>query len=200
MARSKEFDRDDALHKAIGVFCEKGYAATSTDELMRAMGISRQSMYDTFGDKRQLFLEALRRYSSDSVSEQIRSLEEAASPLTGIRSTLIGFATRAKREGVTGCMGVNAVCEFGGSDTDVNTITDTAGDRLNAALRKALSAAKQRKEISSSIEERAAADFLQATILGIKVAARSGVTAGSLRSIARFALRGLVPSSVSSRC
>ena len=56
MPRPKEFDRDEALQAAIGVFCEKGYAAASTDELMRAMKISRQSMYDTFGDKRQLYL------------------------------------------------------------------------------------------------------------------------------------------------
>jgi len=71
MARPKEFDRDEALQKAIGVFCDKGYAAASTDELMRAMKISRQSMYDTFGDKRRLYLEAYRRYIAESINEQI---------------------------------------------------------------------------------------------------------------------------------
>src|SRR6266404_1613927 len=96
MARPKEFDRDEALQKAIGVFCEKGYAAASTDELMRAMKISRQSMYDTFGDKRQLYLEAFRRYVADSVNEQIGYLEKSSSPLAGIEKMLLAFAKRTE--------------------------------------------------------------------------------------------------------
>jgi hypothetical protein len=58
MARPKEFDLERALHRAISAFSQKGFAATSTDELMRAMEVGRQSMYDTFGDKRALFLKA----------------------------------------------------------------------------------------------------------------------------------------------
>ena len=116
MPRPKEFDRDEALQKAIGVFCDKGYAAASTDELMRAMKISRQSMYDTFGDKRQLYLEAFRRYVADSINEQIGYLEKSSSPLAGIEKMLLAFATTAERDGIVGCMGVNAICEFGRSD------------------------------------------------------------------------------------
>ncbi len=67
MARHKEFDRDTALKAAIDVFSEHGYEGTSTDALLAAMKISRQSMYDTFGDKRSLYLEALKRYNIDSV-------------------------------------------------------------------------------------------------------------------------------------
>src|ERR1700688_3610788 len=59
MARPKEFDQERALHRAISIFSQKGFAATSTDDLMRAMDVGRQSMYDTFGDKRALCLKAL---------------------------------------------------------------------------------------------------------------------------------------------
>src|SRR6267142_1909851 len=59
MARPREFDRDAAVQRAMSVFWRKGYAATSTDDLLRAMNIGRQSMYDTFGDKHRLYLEAL---------------------------------------------------------------------------------------------------------------------------------------------
>ena len=69
MARHKEFDRDTALHAAIGVFSEHGYEGTSTGELLTAMKISRQSMYDSFGDKRHLYLEAFRRYVADSIDD-----------------------------------------------------------------------------------------------------------------------------------
>jgi AcrR family transcriptional regulator len=66
MARPKEFDQERALHRAISIFSRKGFAATSTDDLMRAMDVGRQSMYDTFGDKRELFLRALEMYVTES--------------------------------------------------------------------------------------------------------------------------------------
>ena len=67
MARSKEFDQEKALRKAILLFCQQGFTATSTDELIGAMNVRRQSMYDTFGEKRALFLKALKMYVTESV-------------------------------------------------------------------------------------------------------------------------------------
>jgi TetR/AcrR family transcriptional repressor of nem operon len=54
MSRPKEFDRESALKGAVQVFCESGFKGTATEDLLRGLGISRQSMYDTFGDKRAL--------------------------------------------------------------------------------------------------------------------------------------------------
>jgi AcrR family transcriptional regulator len=65
----------------MSVFWRKGYAATSTDDLLRAMNIGRQSMYDTFGDKHRLYLEALEKYRRESVAENIRRLRSTGSPL-----------------------------------------------------------------------------------------------------------------------
>ena len=191
MPRPKEFDRDEALQKAIGVFCEKGYAAASTDELMRAMKISRQSMYDTFGDKRQLYLEAFRRYVADSIDEQIGYLEKSSSPLAGIEKMLLAFATRTERDGIVGCMGVNAICEFGRSDREVTSLGDAESTRLTAALEQALRQAKTKKEICKTLKVSAAAQFLQATLSGMKVAAKAGADTEALKSIAHFALRSV---------
>jgi TetR/AcrR family transcriptional repressor of nem operon len=191
MPRPKEFDRDEALQKAIGVFCEKGYAAASTDELMRAMKISRQSMYDTFGDKRQLYLEAFRRYVADSINEQIGHLEKSSSPLAGIEKMLLAFATRTERDGIVGCMGVNAICEFGRSDPEVTSLGDADGTRLTAALEQALRQAKTKKEISKTLKVSAAAQFIRTTLLGMKVAAKAGADPPALKSIVHFALRSL---------
>jgi AcrR family transcriptional regulator len=191
MARTKAFDRDEALQAAIGVFCEKGYAAASTDELMSAMNISRQSMYDTFGDKRHLYMEAFRRYVADSINEQIGYLEKSSSPIAGIEKMLLAFATRAKRDGIVGCMGVNAICEFGRSDPEVTSLNDAESIRLTAALERALREAKSKKEISRTLKESAAAQFIQATLSGMKVAAKAGADASALKSIAHFAIRSL---------
>lgn len=59
MVRPREFDRGEALQRAMRVFWAKGFAATSTDDLVQAMGIGRQSLYNAFGDKKRLYLEAL---------------------------------------------------------------------------------------------------------------------------------------------
>jgi TetR/AcrR family transcriptional repressor of nem operon len=191
MPRPKEFDRNEALQKAIGVFCEKGYAAASTAELMRAMKISRQSMYDTFGDKRRLYLEAFQRYVADSVNEQIGYLEKSSSPLAGIEKMLLAFATRTERDGIVGCMGVNAICEFGRSDPEVTSLGNTESTRLTAALERALRQAKSKKEISKTLRESAAAQFIRAMLSGMKVAAKAGADTQALKSIAHFALRSL---------
>ena len=62
MARPKEFEPEQALDAAMNVFWRLGYEHTSLDALMQEMGIARQSLYDTFGDKRALYLRALAHY------------------------------------------------------------------------------------------------------------------------------------------
>src|SRR5882724_12831421 len=88
MARPKEFDRDAALKGAIGIFAEHGYEGTATEALLQAMGIGRQSLYDTFGDKWRLYLEALKRYTADSISNQLRALSSTSSPVKGLEAML----------------------------------------------------------------------------------------------------------------
>src|SRR5260370_35780377 len=109
MARPREFDREAAVERAMSVFWRKGYAATSTDDLLRAMHIGRQSMYDTFGDKYRLYLEALERYQRESVAENIRRLRSAASPLAGIEAFVRGIIASAKSARETVCMGVGSI-------------------------------------------------------------------------------------------
>src|SRR5258708_37794330 len=77
MARPREFDRDAALKRAMSVFWAKGYAGTSTDDLLEAMSIGRQSMYGAFGDKRTLYVEALERYQQDSIMGHVDRLRSA---------------------------------------------------------------------------------------------------------------------------
>ena len=72
----KQFDPEIALEKAMRLFWAKGYAATGLNELLATMGIGRKSLYDTFGNKRALYIEALRRYSQTVVSEIHRGLND----------------------------------------------------------------------------------------------------------------------------
>src|ERR1700722_10716173 len=191
MARPREFDREEVREEAIKVFADHGFGGTSTDVLLKAMGISRQSMYDTFGGKRQLYLEALQRYSAESVSEIIRSLNTAPSPLKGLEAALVAFASRPSAEAVLGCMGVSSTCEFGRSDREIAVANEAAARTLQAALERVIADGKASEEVSSDVDVRTAAQFIGVTLAGMKVAARAGVSASALRDIARMAIRSL---------
>ena len=191
MARPKEFDREAALAAAMRLFWAKGYDATSTDDLRHAIGIGRQSLYDTFGGKRTLYLEALRRYQDDSVAARIKTLRAAASPLSAIEQFLVAVARETPTQRAMGCMGVRAICDFGTSDPDVSALGKSAGTVVESALEDTLREAKAKNEVRSSLNVRAAAQFLQATLTGLKVAARAGSTPNALRGIAEVAVDGL---------
>jgi TetR/AcrR family transcriptional repressor of nem operon len=191
MARPKEFDREAALAAAMQVFWANGYDATSTDDLRHAIGIGRQSLYDTFGGKRTLYLEALRRYQDDSVAARVKTLRTAASPLSAIEQFLVAVARETPTQRAMGCMGVRAICDFGTSDPDVSALGKSAGAVVEAALEDTLRKAKAKNEVRPSVDVRAAARFLQATLTGLKIAARSGSTPNALRSIAEVAVDGL---------
>ncbi len=190
MARKKEFDRDHALRQAIGAFRRKGYAGTSTEDLLAAMGIGRQSMYDTFGDKRRLFLDALQRYNDDSVGAFIGDLALAPAPLAGLEAALLAFAAQAV-QGDAGCMGVQAVCEFGVTDAEVAQLTGASGQRQAAALERHLQAAKAAGELPAEMDEKVAARYLGATVAGMRVSARAGMPLPALQEIVRFAMQAL---------
>ncbi|HMR30908.1 MAG TPA: TetR/AcrR family transcriptional regulator [Geminicoccaceae bacterium] len=191
MARPKEFDRDDALGRAIEVFSDRGYEGASTTALLEAMGISRQSMYDTFGDKWQLYLECLRSYTADSIGQQMRALNAASSPMKGLEAHLMRTVDEALARPVAKCLGVSAVSEFGRSDPEVTAITDVASRTLLGAVERRVAEAKAAGETPADIDCREAANFVLATLTGIKVAARAGGSAESLRGVAKMALRSL---------
>jgi AcrR family transcriptional regulator len=191
MARPKEFDRDVAVERAMSVFWSKGYAATSTDELLQAMKIGRQSMYDTFGDKRRLYVEALERYQLERVAGHIKRLRSIASPLAGIEALLIGVipSDRATRE--KGCMGIGAICEFGNADTELAELRVKSAGMLHKALVERLQDAQGAGEIGATVDVERAARFVETTMLGLQVAAKAGESARSLRDMAAFAIARL---------
>ena len=83
MPRPKTFDERVALDAAIGEFADHGFEGTSAQMLSKAMGIGRQSMYDTYGDKWRLYLTALRHYTQASVGKQLVDRRAKRTPLAG---------------------------------------------------------------------------------------------------------------------
>lgn len=194
MARPKEFDQNEALGNAIRLFCQQGFAATSTDELMRVMDVGRQSMYDTFGDKRALFLRALEMYVTESVHSINVELERPGSAISAVQNALATFVERKDLSSAEGCMGLNAISEFGHRDADVTRITRKAAQMQRQTLIRVLARAKSQGELSSDADLDAMADFFESTLAGIRMAAKAGKSRQALRNIAAFAARAYMGS------
>ena len=189
MARPKEFDQEKALRKAIRLFSQQGFAATSTDELMRVMDIGRQSMYDTFGDKRALFLNALDLDVTESVHSINAELQRPGPALSAVRNALAIFAERNDLSSAEGCMGLNAISEFGQRDADVTRITRNAARMQRQALMHVLTRAQSQGELDSNADLGSMADFFESTLAGIRMAAKAGKSRQALRNVAAFAGR-----------
>jgi TetR/AcrR family transcriptional regulator, transcriptional repressor for nem operon len=189
MARPKEFDQEKALRRAIRLFSQQGFAATSTDDLMRVMEVGRQSMYDTFGDKRALFLRALELYVTESVHSISMELERPGSALAAVQNALVTFAQRKELSSAEGCMGLNAISEFGQRDAAVTRITRNAARRLRQTLMRVLTKAQKQREIRSDADLDSMADFFESTLAGIRMTAKAGKSRHALRNIAAFAAR-----------
>jgi TetR/AcrR family transcriptional regulator, transcriptional repressor for nem operon len=194
MARPKEFDQEKALRKAIRLFSQQGFAASSTDELMRVMNVGRQSMYDTFGDKRALFLKALKMYVTESIHSITVELERPGSALSAVQNAIVTFAERKDLSSAEGCMGLNAISEFGQRDADVTRISRNAARVLRQTLMRVLTRAKNQEEIDSDADLDGMADFFESTLAGIRIAAKAGKSRQALLNIAVFASRAYMAS------
>ena len=192
MARPKEFDQEKALRQAIRLFSKQGYAATSTDDLMRVMNVGRQSMYDTFGDKRALFLKALEKYVTESVHSITVELEKPSSALSAVQNALVTFAERKDLSSAEGCMGLNAISEFGQRDANITRVIRKAARLQRQTLVRVLTRAKNQREFSSNADLDSMADFFESTLAGIRMAAKAGKSRQALRNIAAFAARAYI--------
>lgn len=188
MARHKEFDRDHVLRAAVQVFWRQGYTATTAADLVGEMGIGRQSFYDTFGDKRQCYLEALRVYTREEIPAQLGAAPgDVTSPLERLRAFLHVIADRPAARRLLGCMMVNAVAEDGDAP-DLAAVTGPSRRQLLRGVTELLRAAKARGEVDESLDEERAAHALLLTRLGLMLSAKAGQSPTLLRNLADFAV------------
>jgi len=94
MGRNYEFNREETLNKAMQVFWQKGYKATSMKDLIDEMGIQPGSIYNSFGDKHSLFLEAIKYYGDVVTSNALKSLEKEGSPLENLHKFFVEIISR----------------------------------------------------------------------------------------------------------
>jgi AcrR family transcriptional regulator len=151
--RPREFDRDEALHRALDVFWQRGYQGTSISTLTDAMGIGSPSLYAAFGSKADLFREATELYLSEDGAEPCRLLDAGETARSSVEAFLRANADLFTRDGgPSGCMLTRAV----------STCPDDGDDEVRACL--AESVGQRRREIEARLERgRAAGETLPCT-------------------------------------
>jgi TetR/AcrR family transcriptional repressor of nem operon len=172
--RTKEFEIDQVLDQAINLFWEKGYEATSIQELVDEMGIGRASLYATFGDKHTLYLAALDRYAEKVMSQNLRILSEGASGLAGIRIFFHRMLeTSAQGEMWRGCLLTNAAIELATQDPDICLRIEQCLKKIDKAFTQALQQAYDQGEITDATRIAPLARYLTALFQGFVVLTRS---------------------------
>ncbi len=147
MARPREFELDTALEGAMQIFWRQGYGATNLPDLLKAMGLTRGSFYKAFGDKRSVYLEALKRYDENNIAAAVRLLgnAELGDGPSRIEKLFEGaFDDAALESERRGCLVCNAMVELAPSDPEVAQLTAAMSKKLQDAFAGALGAGSER--------------------------------------------------------
>ncbi|MET0621436.1 MAG: TetR/AcrR family transcriptional regulator [Pyrinomonadaceae bacterium] len=188
MARHKEFDSDEALQKAMEVFWARGYEATSVGHLVEHMGINRQSLYDTFGDKHSLYLRALDRYREVEGRKMFEALERPGSVKRALRQLFEGVVECSLGGERRGCFVGNATSELAGHCRA--TAEKACGSMAAAeeALYRALLRGKKEGEIGAGRDLRAVARFLYSSLQGLQLMSKATRDRKTLEDVVRVTL------------
>lgn len=190
--RTKEFDPDLALDRAMELFWVRGYEATGVADLVGHLGIARASLYATFGSKAELYRRALDRYCERQAGPVIDALEEPGPVLPRITAMLEHLAAVPETDGERrGCLVVNAAMERVPVDALVTERIVEHLDKDVDVLTRALARAQQQGELNAEQDPRAMARFVVATIQGLRVVGKATARSDVLRDVVAVALRAL---------
>ncbi|MCJ7992752.1 TetR/AcrR family transcriptional regulator [Priestia sp. OVS21] len=187
MARSKEFDEKAVLRKAMELFWEQGYEKTSMQDLVDHMGIHRRSIYDTFGDKRSLFLASLNHYEELIVKEMESIISSTSSTKQAIRDVFI-FILNAIEQYPKGCLSVNAAVELSLLDKEIGCIVTKMFNRTEDMFNNLIKRGQASGELSKEIDSDNTSRFLHNNLVGIRVLIKTNYNKKELEGIIALTL------------
>jgi len=187
MIRAKQFDKHAVLDEAMQLFWERGFHATSIQDLVDHLGVNRQSLYDTYGGKDQLFMAALERYR-EIQSVPVRQLLERDDPVREVlrdffRNSLDSLLGEGK-----GCFLANTATELATHDAAVARVCAANVRQLEGAFAGLLTRAQQRGEISPEHSPLQLARFFMNTSIGLAVTVKATPDRKVLNDVVEVAL------------
>ncbi|MER6115881.1 TetR/AcrR family transcriptional regulator [Streptomyces sp. NPDC001743] len=190
MARTKEFDPDAVLQSALELFWRRGYEATSIADLVEHLGIGRASIYATFGNKHELYLKAMDRYSQGRDPHLLAELSQPGPALPAVRTVVRRFAAEAAspESRLNGCLITNTAAELAPHDRAAARRVELSWEHLEVLLHSALVRAQAQGELPGSRDPRALARMLLVLLQGVRVVGKASSDAARVRDAAEQAL------------
>jgi AcrR family transcriptional regulator len=186
--RTRQFDANQALDRALEVFWDRGYEGASLEELTAAMGINRPSLYAAFGNKAELFRKALDRYQTGPLSFLGEALSQptARSPVEAIFS---GFIKLQRRGNQRGCLIVSGALACGQEHETVRRELAQLRQSAVTAIRKRCERAVSDGDLPKGTDCATLARYIATVLNGLAVQAASGTSEKELRRVADMALQ-----------
>lgn len=191
MARTKEFDKEQVLKKAMDLFWAKGYNATSMQDLVDGLGISRSSMYDTFGDKEALFCAALSSYKTHQSASICDAFNKISSPLQAIKAIFGGVITQSVNDENKGCFLVNSATELSTNNEKVKDLVCQNTDEVVHTLAEGIRKGQEMGEIKTTADAQQLAYFVYNNMTGVQVGLRAGLDKKALSDVIAIAISAL---------
>lgn len=194
MARAKNFDENEVLDKAVDIFRRRGYKTTTPEELVTHLGISRSSLYNTYGDKHSLFIRSLQRYqeqTSKALNDLANGNDDA---MTAIRKIFNFTVDNCLEDAMPkGCFLVNSIVEFGPDDKETVAIVKESMDTNRSTLLRIIKKGQKEGSISTVAKPGALADYLVNCLSGISVSTKGGADRAACETIIKNSLTILRP-------
>lgn len=194
MVRTRAFDPSEALSRAVELFSSKGYSETSMDDIVKATGVSRYGIYGTFGNKRELFEQALERYADGMGRESFMRLLEPDASLSHVRAIfderIEHMCTCGENKG---CMLCHTAMELAPHDHEIEEVLQKFMGRMSKVFSIGLDNAREKGEVRDDLDTKSAGEFLTGTLFGLAVLARAGFPRETLDGLVDHAIASLTP-------
>ena len=189
MARHLEFDRAEVVARAVDAFWQVGYEALPAVEIAEAMGVAKSSLYNTFGSKKNLFIESVDCYA-DSQRAKVCAGAKSENVVVLLREMLLEAVS--DNNAGRGCFLVNTAAEFGARDGDIRQHVKTGFEGMRDAFASLIRAGQGAGHINPAVNPQRYAVILVTSIAGLRVLAKGGLSEADLHPVIENTLAGLL--------
>jgi len=181
--RPRKFDETEVVERAMDLFWSRGYEAVGLSELVDHMGISRQSLYSTFGNKRGLFIRTIERYRETQLIQALDLLEREGSRIDNVKAVVSFFESLATDKRCRGCLVANTLVEMGPHDEEIASLLEDTLDLLQKGIERALTEAQAEGELAPGKSPLQISRAITNAVIGLAVTGKLRPGAAALRDI-----------------
>jgi TetR/AcrR family transcriptional repressor of nem operon len=189
LGRPREFNTEQALEAAMQQFWRAGYEATSLQDLLDVMNLSKSSLYQTYGSKHELFLRSIDFYQQSSVSELQQSLNDSLTSKAFMKRLLEDVIAEATSKKKKGCLLVNTVNELSHRDKAVSKAVSNGIDNVAGVIKQAIKCGKKEGAIKSTVSTDTLVNYIVSNVSGLRTMVKSGANKRELAPLVNMIIK-----------